>query len=78
MDFARYTRIIDNASDKSHDNLFSEHLRYNHSLLTDTEQQLRLPEDFERWRRFAQLQYLDINSRLSDYITRTLDAASTT
>jgi asparagine synthase (glutamine-hydrolysing) len=76
MGLARYTRIIDNASDKSHDNLFSEHLRYNHSLLTETEQQLLLPEDFERWRRFAQLQYLEINSRLSDYITRTLDAAS--
>jgi asparagine synthase (glutamine-hydrolysing) len=76
MGFARYLRIIDNASDKSHDTLFSEHLRSDHSTLDETEQQFRLPEDFERWGRFAQLQYLEINSRLSDYITRTLDAAS--
>ena len=76
MNLARYTRIIDNASDTSHDDLFSEHLRYNDSVLTDTEQQLSLPEGFEQWRRFAQLQYLEINSRLSDYITRSLDAAS--
>jgi asparagine synthase (glutamine-hydrolysing) len=76
MGMARYTQIIDNASDRNHDDLFSEQLRYSQSLSTGTEQQLRLPEDFERWRRFAQLQYLEINSRLSDYITRTLDAAS--
>ena len=76
MGLARYIRIIDNASDKSHDSLFAEHLRCDHSLLTDTEHQLHLPKDFERWGRFAQLQYLEINSRLSDYITRTLDAAS--
>ena len=76
MGLARYLRIIDNASDKSHDTLFSDHLKYTHSLFTDTEDQLRLHEDFERWGRFAQLQYLEINSRLSDYITRTLDAAS--
>jgi asparagine synthase (glutamine-hydrolysing) len=76
MGLARYLQIIDNASDQSRDNLFSEHLRYNHDLLTDTEQQFHLPQDFERWCRFAQLQYLEINSRLSDYITRTLDAAS--
>jgi asparagine synthase (glutamine-hydrolysing) len=62
--------------DRNHDDLFSEHFRYNHSLLTDTKQQLPLPKDFERWRRFAQLQYLDVNVRLSDFITRTLDAAS--
>lgn len=76
MALARYLRIIDNASDKSHDHLFSEHLRDTHMPLTDREQQLRLPEEFERWHRFAQLQYLEINSRLSDYITRTVDAAS--
>ena len=76
MALARYLRIIDNASDNSHDNLFSEHLRDTHMPLTDREQQLRLPEEFERWHRFAQLQYLEINSRLSDYITRTVDAAS--
>ena len=76
MDLARYTRIIDNPSDKSPDNLFSDQLRYKHSLLTDRVQQLHLPEKFERWRRFAQLQYVEINSRLSDYIMRTLDAAS--
>jgi asparagine synthase (glutamine-hydrolysing) len=76
MGLARYTQIIDNALDRNHDDLFSEHFRYNHSLLTDTKQQLPLPKDFERWRRFAQLQYLDVNVRLSDFITRTLDAAS--
>jgi asparagine synthase (glutamine-hydrolysing) len=76
MSLARYTQIIDNASEKSQDDLFSEHLRHNRSLITDAEHGLRLPQEFERWRRFAQLQYLEINSRLSDFITRTLDAAS--
>jgi asparagine synthase (glutamine-hydrolysing) len=75
MGLARYLRIIDNASVKSHDALFSEQLRFHHSALADTEQPL-LPQDFKRWDRFAQLQYLEINSRLPDYITRTLDAAS--
>jgi asparagine synthase (glutamine-hydrolysing) len=76
MGLARFTQIIDNASDRCHDKLFSEHLRNNHSSFTDTKPQFCLPKDFERWRRFAQLQYLEINVRLSDYITRTLDAAS--
>jgi len=76
MGLARYLRIIDNASDQNFDDLFSEHLRCPGSLLTDSERQFPVPQNFERWRRFARLQYLEINSRLSDYIIRTLDAAS--
>lgn len=76
MDLSRYTQIIDNASNRSYDDLFSDHLRNIHTPFTDTEPHFSLPKDFERWCRFAQLQYLDINVRLSDFITRTLDAAS--
>ncbi len=76
MDLARYTRIIDNAPGRNNENLFSESLRDTQRLLPGTEQPLRLPEEFDRWSRFAQLQYLEINSRLPDYVTRSLDAAS--
>lgn len=76
MGLARYTQIIDNASDRSQAHLFSDHLRNPQSHFTDSDPQFPLPEDFEKWGRFAQLQYLDINVRLSDFITRTLDAAS--
>ncbi len=76
MDLARYLQIIDNASNRSYDDLFSDHLRSIDSPFTATEPHFSLPKDFERWCRFAQLQYLDINVRLSDFITRTLDAAS--
>ncbi|WNM61116.1 asparagine synthase (glutamine-hydrolyzing) [Candidatus Nitrospira neomarina] len=76
MDRSRYTQIIDNASHRSYDDLFSDHLSNIHNSFTDSEPPFSLPKDFEGWSRFAQLQYLDINVRLSDFITRTLDAAS--
>ena len=76
MDRSRYIQIIDNASHRSSDDLFSDHLSNIHSSFTDSEPPCSLPKDFEGWSRFAQLQYLDINVRLSDFITRTLDAAS--
>ena len=76
MGLPRYLQIIDNASAGNHEDLFSDHFRNTHGVFTDTEPPFPLPKDFERWRRFAQLQYLEINVRLTDYITRTLDAAS--
>ncbi|GJL58206.1 MAG: asparagine synthetase B [Nitrospirales bacterium] len=76
MDLSRYTQIIDNASHRSYDDLFSDHLSNIHSSFNDSEPHFFLPKDFEGRNRFAQLQYLDINVRLSDFITRTLDAAS--
>lgn len=76
MGLPRYLQIIDNASARNHEDLFSDHFRNTHAASPDTETQFPLPKDFERWRRFAQLQYLEINVRLTDYITRTLDAAS--
>lgn len=76
MGLPRYTQIIDNASAKNHDGLFSDHLRNTFNTITETETPFPLPKDFREWHRFAQLQYLEINVRLSDYITRTLDAAS--
>ncbi|GJL68160.1 MAG: asparagine synthetase B [Nitrospirales bacterium] len=76
MDLSRYTRIIDNASHRSYEDLFSDHLSNIHSSFNDSEPHFFLPKDFEGWNRFVQLQYLDINVRLSDFITRTLDAAS--
>ncbi|HSF08957.1 MAG TPA: asparagine synthase (glutamine-hydrolyzing) [Nitrospirales bacterium] len=76
MDLSRYTQIIDNASHRSYEDLFSDHLRNIQSSFNDSEPHFLLPKDFEGWNRFAQLQYFDINVRLSDFITRTLDAAS--
>ncbi len=76
MGLARYTQIIDNASNQNHDDLFSVDFRHAHRSFSESETEFPLPKDFEQWGRFTQLQYLEINLRLTDYIIRTLDAAS--
>lgn len=76
MGLARFQRLIDNPPIGRLDDLFSGRVRHDAGFSGHTEQGLPLPADFGRWQRFAQLQYVEINSRLSDFITRTLDAAA--
>jgi asparagine synthase (glutamine-hydrolysing) len=76
MNRARYTQVIDNATDMLDERLFSESLRLERLRRQAPSGSPELPSQFEQWPRFSQLQYLDINLRLSDYITRSLDAAS--
>ncbi len=76
MGLARFQQIIDNPPVSSPDELFSERVRRDDGFAGRAEREPGLPRDFGRWQRFAQLQYVEINSRLSDFITRTLDAAS--
>ncbi len=76
MGLARYTQIIDNASNRTHDCLLSDYFRSAPGSFSGSETEIPLPKGFERGGRFAQLQYLDIKVRLSDNITKALDAAS--
>jgi asparagine synthase (glutamine-hydrolysing) len=76
MNRARYTQVIDNATDTLDDCLFSESLRIERLRDQAPSWSPELPSQFEQWPWFSQLQYLEINLRLSDYITRSLDAAS--
>lgn len=76
MSRSRYTQVIDNSTDSLDERLFSEAIRDQRLREQDSSWSLELPTQFEHWSRFSQLQYLDLNLRLSDYITRSLDAAS--
>lgn len=74
MNLARYTQIVDSPSEEFTYRLLADDIRQ--SLYNEKESLLGIPEDFERWHPFTQLQYLEMKSRLPDYITRDLDAVS--
>lgn len=76
MTHARYKKFIDHSNMEFDDRIFSEDLRHAISKYENNDGELTLPQDFERWHPFSQLQYLEIKVRLSDYITRNLDATS--
>jgi asparagine synthase (glutamine-hydrolysing) len=75
MDLERYKKFIDHTNMDFNDHIFSDDLRLN-MMSRNLSEELSLPHDFERWEPFAQLQYLEMKVRLSDYITRNLDATS--
>lgn len=76
MSRSRYLQVIDNATDAVDPRLFSEALRAQWHQEGESSWSPDLPSQFEQWARFSRLQYFDLNLRLSDYITRSLDAAS--
>lgn len=76
MTHARYKKFIDHSNMEFDERIFSKDLRHAISKYENNDGELTLPQDFERWHPFAQLQYLEIKVRLSDYITRNLDATS--
>jgi len=73
MNLARYKQIIDSANPEI---FFSEDLKQRLIDNEDTEDNMSLPQDFDKYHPFAQLQYLEMKVRLSDYIIRNLDATS--
>jgi len=76
MNLARYKFIIDSGISEFDDRIFSDDLRYKLSDQAGVEDSLSLPQEFNSWHTFSQLQYLEMKVRLPDYITRHLDAAS--
>jgi len=76
MNLARYKQIIDSANSGFDYRVFSYDLRQRLINHEDTEGNLSLPQDFDKYHPFAQLQYFEMKVRLSDYIIRNLDATS--
>ena len=76
MNLTRYKQIFYPLNNEFNNHLFSDDLGRELINNGDTEDILCLPKDFEKWQPFNQLQYLEMKVRLSDYITRHLDAAS--
>jgi len=76
MGLARYREMMDTANFGFDERLFSHELRQALAEQADDGDALRLPEDFERWHSFSQLQYLETRVRLPNFITRLLDSAS--
>ena len=76
MNLARYKQILDSANSEFDDHIFSDDLR--EKLINDGDPQdiPILPQNFDKWHPFAQLQYFEMKVRLPNYITRHLDAAS--
>ena len=76
MCLTRYKQFIDAQFSEFDYCVFSDDLRQGLINHEDIQDDLSPPQDFDRWHPFAQLQYFEMKVRLSDYITRNLDAAS--
>lgn len=76
MSLTRYKQVIDSTYPDFDVRLFSDDLRKSLIEHEDTEEDLNLPPDFDRYHPFSQLLYLEMKVRLSDFITRNLDLAS--
>jgi len=77
MNLPRYRRTLDPTYTESFDGrIFARDVRAAMAREAHEEEVLCLPKDFERWHPFAQLQYVEMKARLSDYITRYLDTTS--
>ena len=77
MNLPRYLRTLDPTYTESFDGrIFAGDMRTAMARDAHAEEVIILPKDFERWQPFAQLQYLEMKARLSDYITRYLDTTS--
>jgi asparagine synthase (glutamine-hydrolysing) len=76
MSLTRYTQIVDSPREEFTYRVLSDDLIQSLDNEREPEEMLTVPENFERWHPFTQLQYLEMKSRLPDYITRDLDAAS--
>jgi asparagine synthase (glutamine-hydrolysing) len=77
MGLARYQRTIDTANADFDERLLSRELRRALAAAGDEDGEgLRLPDGFERWHPFSQLQYVDTRVRLPNFITRLLDSLS--
>lgn len=76
MNITRYTQIVDSPSEEFSYHLLSDDIRQNLGNEQEPEGMFTVPEEFERWHHFTQLQYIEMKSRLPDYITRDLDAVS--
>ncbi|HEX5387286.1 MAG TPA: asparagine synthase (glutamine-hydrolyzing) [Gemmatimonadales bacterium] len=72
----RYMRIIDNASRKPVAGIFGERCGAESGPDQQAVEPLRVPDGFHHWHRLAQTQYWEINTRMTDYVIRTLDAGT--
>ena len=76
LGLARYREMIDTANFGFDARVLSGELRRALAQEPDEGEALRLPEGYERWHSFSQLQYLETRVRLPNFITRLLDSLS--
>jgi asparagine synthase (glutamine-hydrolysing) len=77
MNLPRYRRGLDPTYTESFDGrILAGDVRAAMGREASEEDVLTLPKDFARWHPFAQLQYMEMKARLSDYINRYLDTTS--
>lgn len=71
-----YKSLIGLSASVRSESIFSEELRQRLQHEGGTTDSFRLPQDFPQWQPFNRLQYVEMNTRLPDYIVRYLDTAS--
>jgi asparagine synthase (glutamine-hydrolysing) len=76
MGLARYQQTIDTANAGFDERLLAGALREALAEQPDEGGALRLPDGFEGWHSFSQLQYLETRIRLPNFINRLLDSLS--
>jgi asparagine synthase (glutamine-hydrolysing) len=76
MGLTRYQQTIDTVNVGFDERLLSGELRQALAEHADDGEALRLPDGFDGWHSFSQLQYLESSVRLPNFITRLLDSIS--
>jgi asparagine synthase (glutamine-hydrolysing) len=76
MNIERYKQVIDTTDSDFDFGLFSGDLRQELTNDEGAGDMPSLPQDFNRWHPFAQLQYFEISVRLPDFVVRHLDTTS--
>lgn len=76
MDFIRYKQLMHTSNPNFDERVFSNEIVAEMSRTHGQSEVPRLPEGFDQWHPFTQLQYFEMTVRLPNLITRNLDAAS--
>ncbi|MGH7230241.1 MAG: asparagine synthase (glutamine-hydrolyzing) [Nitrospiraceae bacterium] len=76
MNLSRYKCIIDPPYAEFRDQLFSNDVLHELGHSRRLDETLSLPDAFDTWHPFAQLQYVEMKTRLPNVITRYLDTTS--
>ena len=76
MSLIRYQSMIGPRRPESMENIFSEDLKHEIEKAKCTDSPFKLPDEFEEWDAFNQLQYYDLALRLPNFITHHLDRST--
>lgn len=76
MGMERFAALVSRTERDLFDRVVSEDLKRSAGSGDDNENEFRYPEDYYRWTAFEQMQYLEIKTRMHDYILHSLDRSS--